>query len=438
VPVPAPLAFTVWLLLAGAALACLYLEPFVLAWKVVLSSMGLWLTLSALVRPARGAVTVERTVPDRLHVGRPARATLTFTNTGPDVVTVRFRDLLPPEISREGERTGRLTIEGRRQAAVTEELAPCARGKATLGPTGLAVAFPWSLLAFVETLPTETEVRVYPGRPSGEVQKLIARASLLAEVGEHRLRLRGQDQEFDCLSDYVTGDDVRHLDWKASARRMKPQVRRYHIERNAELVLALDTGRLMGTLIGGIRKLDLAITPLLDLAAVGLKRGERVGLIAFSSRVEAYLPPRQGIDRLARFQETLAGLEDTYEQTSYESFAVFLKERHRRRALVILFTDFADELSSRALMSNLAAISRRHLVVFCGVSDPHLETVFLAEAATGPAVFQKAVAADLLTERRSLLVAMRRLGVHVVDGSPAQLSPRVLGAYLEVRLRGLL
>ena len=218
---------------------------------------------------------------------------------------------------------------------------------------------------------------------------------------------------------------------------MKPQVRRYHLERNAELLLAIDTGRVMGSLIGGIRKFDLAVTPLLDLAAVALKREEKVGLVAFSSRVEAYLAPRRGLSTLAGFQETLGGLTPRYEYTSFESFAVFLKERHRRRALVVLFTDFADELSARAVLKTAAVLSKRHFVLFCGVSDPHMETIFLSSPDRPSAVFQKAVAADLLTERRLLLAEMRRLGVHVVDGPPERLSPRVLAGYLEIRLRGL-
>ncbi len=437
IPVPTPTAWKAYLVLAALSLGSLFFPLLQAAWEAFLAALLLWLLLSLAVRPGPEAVAVERLVPPRLYVGRTGVCELTIISRARVALQVRIRDIFDPQLGERNQFVWTLSLGPFENKRLREDLLPLERGPCVLGPTGLSVWFGWSLLAFTQTVDTRKEVAVLPGRPSGETEQLLARASLLTEIGEHQLKLRGHDQEFDCLSDYVTGDDVRRIDWKASARRMKPQVRRYHLERNAELLLAIDTGRLMGSLVGGIRKLDLAVTPLLDLAAVALKRGERVGLVAFSSKVEAYIAPRRGVSNLLRFQEALAGLEPRYDYTSFESFAVFLKERHRRRALVVLFTDFADELSSQAVLRTISVLSKRHFVLFCRVTDPHIEEIFRSRADTVAAVFQKAVAADLLTEGRRLITELRRLGAYVVAGPPERLSPRVLRGYLEVRIRGL-
>ncbi len=438
IPAPTPLALKVLVLPAGLAAAGLFLPPAVLLWKASLAGLGVWLLISMLVRPRRDAVSVERTLIGALHVGRSTEALLHIQNRFSMLLHCKIRDVASPQLFHEHPLLWCLSVKGGEEKTLSERLTPLSRGNVTLGPAAISLAFPWSLLAFGKTLKDQHTSTALPGRPAGETAQLISATTHLAEAGQRKLKLRGQDQEFDCLSDYVTGDEIRHIDWKASSRRMKPQVRRFRLERNAELILALDCGRLMGTMVGGIRKLDLAITPLLDFAAVALKRGERVALVTFSSKVHDFLPSRSGLGQLSQLRHTLARLETDYDHTSYERCAVFLKEHHPRRSMIVMFTDFTDKLSAQAVLVNLAVLSRSHLILFAGVNDRHIETTFRASPANTDEIFQKAVAADLLTERRTVLEELHRLGAYVVDGDPQHLSAPMINAYLEIRLRGLL
>jgi len=212
-------------------------------------------------------------------------------------------------------------------------------------------------------------------------------------------------------------------------------VRQFQMERNAEIVLAVDCGRLMGSLVRGIRKLDLAITAILDLAAVVAQRQERVGLLAFDAEVLSYLPPRAGQRQVGSIAEALARLRADYREPSYTRAVAHLETRQRKRSVIVVFTDFADELSSGDLQAALVGLAKRHVILFVAVGDPHLEDILEEIPRVVEAVFQKAAAAELLTERRRVVRSLNRLGILTVDAEPQRLTAPVIRKYLEARER---
>ncbi|MEM7234772.1 MAG: DUF58 domain-containing protein [Planctomycetota bacterium] len=240
------------------------------------------------------------------------------------------------------------------------------------------------------------------------------------------------------MRDYVAGDEIRRIDWKASSRRNRPQIRQYQTDRSAEVILAIDCGRLMGSLIDGVTKLDLTLTPVLDLCAVILPRGERVGLLAFDSKPRVFLPPRGGLQNLSAMTTALSELPtEPDEPTSYLRAVRYLESRHRKRSLVVVFTDFTDELTGAEMFSSFSALSRRHTLVFVGVGDPHLQEIATAPSSQTRGHMQKAVAAELLVERSRAFHRMESDGILTIDAQPDELTGPLIQRYLEVRLRGL-
>jgi uncharacterized protein (DUF58 family) len=428
------------LLYAGAGVCALALlsplwTPF--AW---LGAAGLALLAGLgvaefLARPG-AAVGVTRRLPELAHVGRALRYGIALENRSTRALVVELREALPQGI--EGsELRRRVTLGPGEEAELAVECMPLERGALRLPAPGVRVSFPRGWLEFPLAGVPEDELRVAPGRPPGELAWLLSRAALLSEAGAKRLRRMGGDWEFESLRDYVPGDELRRIDWKASARRSLPRVREYEQERNAETVLALDCGRLMGTLVDGVEKLDLAMTPLLDLAAVSLRRGERVGLLVFDSRPRAWLPPRPGLQQLQRMIAMLAKLPSQEEPTSYLRAIAHLEARQRKRALVVVLTDFTDEVSAEELHASLAALARRHLLIFAAVADAHLARIFDERELDSEAVlFQRAAAGELLLERRRTLAAIERLGVIAVDAEPRRLSGPLIRRYIELRVEG--
>jgi uncharacterized protein (DUF58 family) len=267
---------------------------------------------------------------------------------------------------------------------------------------------------------------------------LLARANRLDMLGIRRVRLRGGAWEFESLRDYALGDDSRLIDWKATARRRKLIVRNQEAERNQTILLLLDCGRLMNAEVGGAAKLDHAVNTALLLAHVALTRGDRVGLCAFSHRVHTWVEPRARVAQMRLLTEALYNLQGDFTETNHGRCLRLLQARHRKRALLVVLTDFVDAETAGDMVAHLQRAARRHVVLFAALTDP-----FLSHAAAGPPVtvadgFRQAAATDLLHERREVLKRLRQMGAHVLDVEPAAVTPPLINRYLEITFRGLL
>lgn len=277
----------------------------------------------------------------------------------------------------------------------------------------------------------------------------LAASERWRDLGVRTLRRRGGMTEFESLRELVRGDDVRLVDWKASARRGKPIVREYQEERGQELVLVFDCGRRMSATSetdpddavrgGGVRlrgwtKLDHALDAGLQIAAVALQEGDRVGVLAYDDKVRVYVPPGKRANQLERVKEAVFALQPSDRDADLERALRELELRHRRRALVLLFSDVADPLSVARQRAALAAGARQHRILFAGLDDPSLRAAVEGRVAAPAAV--RASAWQLVAEREKGLAELRGAGVRVLDTLPAEAAAPLLAAWLEAR-RGM-
>jgi len=401
-------------------------------WWASIAVIAFVVAIDSLSRPPGGAVQFERIALSDYRVGRESTYILRLKNRSARRLQIEIREVLPASF-KPNQFEARLTLAPGAREEIPVMFLPLERGAFDLTEVTLRLSAPRGLLAWQEAPSRRDELLILPGRPKAETRLLLTRTAVLQEPGRQLLRRRGQDREFESLRDYVVGDDLRSVDWKASARRQRPQVRQFQTERNSEILLAVDCGRLMGNLVHGVTKLDLAIVPVLDLAAVAVQNGERVGLLTFDSEVLGFVPPRGGLRQLGNLTDHLAQLETSFRQTNYSRAIQHLEAHHKKRAVIVIFTDFTDEYSSRELQAVLAALARRHVILFVAVGDQHLEEVLAEEPRQIAAVYQKAAAAELLGERRRVVESLQRMGVLAVDADPLHLSAPLIGRYLEAR-----
>lgn len=314
------------------------------------------------------------------------------------------------------------------------------RGEQWIGDMRLRLRGPLGLVRRQARLAGRSRIAIEPALLGLSHTLRLAASDRWHDLGVRRLRRRGGLTEFESLRDYVEGDDVRLIDWKAFARRGRPTVRDYQEEQGQELLLVIDCGRRMGATTAegaerGWTKLDHALDAALQLAAVALSKGDRVGVAAFDAAVRVFVAPRRGRRQLARLREAVFALEPSGLESDLARALREIAVRQPRRAMLLILSDVADPFSIDRQRTALRAGARHHRILFAGLDDPALRKV--AEGAQPAPAAVRSAAIGLAEERAAGLRRLAGSGVRVLDTVPAETAGPLLAAWLDARRSGV-
>lgn len=311
------------------------------------------------------------------------------------------------------------------------------RGLATLGPLWLRWAGPLGLVWIQKVVTLDQTVTVAPDlRPVREKSiQLLHRDAAHGLVAQLHL---GEGTEFESLAEYRPGMDRRAIDWKQSARHRMLLAKEHRTERNNNIVLAVDSGRTMCEPLAGLPRVDRAVSAALLAAFVAIQEGDRVGFLGFDSHPRVASNTVSGPRSFALLQQVAAQIDYSTRETNYTLALATLAERLQRRSMIIIFTDFADTVTTELMLQAVGTLLSRHLVLFLLMRDEELEQVVAAEPKEASDVTRAATAAALLRQRKLVIARLRRLGVHVVEAAHDQCGPALIDAYLDLKRRSLL
>ncbi|AKU16138.1 DUF58 domain-containing protein [Luteipulveratus mongoliensis] len=405
----------------------------VLLWSlVVLAAIALDLALA--VSPRR--LQIARSADPQVRLGEATDSTLTVRNLGRRRLRALVRDAWQPSAGATGERHS-LDLPGGEQRRVTTALRPTRRGDRKADLVTVRSFGPLGVAARQRSLPVPGFVRSLP--PFHSRRHLPSRLAMLRQIdGRSAVRTRGQGTEFDSLRDYVEGDDVRSIDWRATARRQHLVVRTWQPERDRRIVLLLDTSRTSAGRVGDIPRLDAAMDAALLLAALASRAGDRVQLLAGDRRIHTRITLVSDRNQLLHELVTgMAPLEPALVEASWSRLAGAVNSLSRRRALVVLLTPLEPAALEEGLLPVLPSLVQHHRVVVASVADAAVNA--MADAREDSAQAYDAAAAErslALKERTS--EALSRLGVTVIDADPETLPVRLADHYLLLKSQGLL
>jgi uncharacterized protein (DUF58 family) len=294
----------------------------------------------------------------------------------------------------------------------------------------------WWSRQFRLSLPAEAAV--YPDVLAIRRWELTLRRGLRALPGMRRARPPGAATAPAGLREYLPGDDVRRVHWKATARRDRPVTTELEAERGQQVVVALDCGRLMTAPAGHLTKLDHAINAALLLAWVAQSQGDRVGLLTFDDRVQAFLTPRRGMRQVHRVNEVLYRVEPTYTEPEFGEAFGYLAGQVRGRSLVVALTDVLDPAASADLVAHGLRLGARHRLLVVAMTDPEVTAALRQPVRRARDVYGWAAAEELVAARRRAFETLQRGGVECLDVEAGRLSPAVVERYLELKERGLI
>jgi uncharacterized protein (DUF58 family) len=393
------------------------------------------LLADAVLAASPRAVRVERDVPRGVRLGQPAQSVLTLTNLGRRRLRGVVRDAWQPSAGAVGTRH-RLDVPAGERRRVTTALVPVRRGDRLAGTVTVRSFGPMRLAARQASLPVPGRLRVLP--PFRSRRHLPSRLARLRELdGRASVQLRGQGTEFDSLRDYVVGDDVRSIDWRATARRQQVVVRTWRPERDRRVLLVLDTSRTSAARIGDEPRLDAAMDAALLLAALASRAGDRVDLVAVDRRVRAHVEGVPAPQLLGAMVEAMAPLEPALVEADWTTVVAEVRSRVTQRALVVLLTTLEAAAVEEGLLPVVDGLTRRHTVLLGSVTDPALHEM-AARRGDAAAVYDAAAAERTALDRVAVTGALERAGVEVVEGGPPDLPPRLADAYLALKAAGRL
>ncbi len=435
-PVP-----TVWcaalLALSGLALFAWPGRSWVVLFVVELAALALVLIDAAMcVSPHR--IDVQREVDESVTLGEETTLTWRVHNLAARAVRVTVADALWPSLQADRRRVGARLHAGARLRATTT-LRPSRRGRFPLRDVTVRVEGPLRLVSRQATRAVDGGLRVMPAYPSREEVQRRIRAPQVLEVGLRSIRASGGGTEFDQLRDYRPDDEFRRIDWPATVRLQRTIVKQYRAERNQQVVLLLDNGRVMAGTVGGVPRVEHAMDAVLGVVQAATKLGDRVGMLAFDRQVRSILVPTNGRSQLGRAAEAMYLLEPDYSESAYQVAFNFAVARFRRRSLFVVLTDLVEAAVEQALLPALPILTRRHLVVVAAVQDP-----VVAGWAAGAGhqwaseAYREAAAVNLLQQRARATARLRAAGAVVVDAAPGRLATELVDQYLAIKASGRL
>lgn len=423
------------------------LVPISLAWSgwefiavAIVYDVGLFAAAAvdlAITERANG-FDVARRSDERFSLGAENDVVVSASNRTRRPVVLRLKDEYPALLRLAGEREATLSIAAGDTGNFSYSLYPTMRGSYEFGDVMGRIRGKLGLVWRQVRWPLAGAIRVYPNIREAKKNELYAHRNRQLRLGRRRMRYKGQGREFESLRDFVTGDEIHHISWAATARRGKLITREYQVERSQNVLVMLDTGRLMTARIGELTKLDHAINAALSIAYVALAGGDNVGLLTFCRRVTAFLPPTHQHGQLQAVLDALYSVEPTMIEPSYARAFNYLRANCRRRSLVIILTDLVDEEASAELLAYTAMLIPRHLPLIVTIGDSDLRGVVSQVPVTVADVYKQSVAEELLRQREKALRRITHAGGLALDVPVGRLSFELVNKYLEVKERGML
>lgn len=393
--------------------------------------------IDLLISPAPNDIEVHREVSEVLSVGASNPVALQIKNKSGQSIQLSIHD--DPGPLCETERLPQtITLGPLKSETVHYAVQPKRRGASEFAAVHLRFPTRLKLWTRHQVRKQTTPIRIYPDIRAVYRYELMARQNRLAEIGVRMVRMPGQGREFERLREYRYGDEIRQVDWKATARQRALVSREFNVERNQNIVIMVDSGRFMRNETDGISYLDRALNSAIMLSYIALGQGDNVSLMVFSNRIERFIRPVRGKPGIQNILRSTYDIQASHNTADYSLALEYLTTVQRKRALVILITFVTDELQLRVIGESLRLRSLPYLPMCVLLQDVGLRTMAERVPEKDLDAFHTSAAAQILTGQSQEVASLREEGVMIIDTPPDMLTERLINEYLSIKMRNLM
>ena len=380
------------------------------------------------------APSAKRITADRLSNGDENKVELQVKNNMLFTVDMEIIDELPVQFQKRDWRLHQ-RFRAREQKNILYKLRPVTRGEYDFGRILIYVRSLLGLLKRRHNIDAAAVIPVYPSFLQMRKYELLSQTTIQTEQGNKRMRKIGHSMEFEQIKEYVRGDDVRSVNWKATARKGSLMVNNYTDERSQQVYCIIDKGRLMKMPFGGLTLLDYAINSTLVLANVCLQKQDRVGLMTFSNKIGSLLAADRKPIQRENILQLLYNQETAFLESDYEMLYMQIRNRIKHRSLIVLYTNFESLSGLNRQLNYLRSIAKHHLLMVVFFENTELHTLSHLDARNLEEVYIKTIAEKFEFEKRLIVKELKKHGILSILTPPEKLTINAVNKYLELKAR---
>ncbi len=390
-----------------------------------------------LVFASKGSIVGERIIPDKFSNGDQNPITIRVLNSYLFTVGLKVLDEIPHQFQKRDFEIKTKLTKGE-QKVFNYELRPVERGEYAFGNLNIFVTSPLKLVSKRYTFNSQQEVPVYPSFLQLQKYELMAFSNRLMEFGLKKIRRIGHTMEFEQIKEYVQGDDIRNINWKATAKKNQLMVNQFQDEKSQPIYSIIDKGRVMKMPFDGLSLLDYAINATLVISGIAIKKQDKAGMFAFSNTVENRVVAERRSAQMNLILETLYKMQTNFVESDYSRLYVDVKRNLNHRSLLLLYTNFETLDALHRQLPYLQAISKQHLLVVIFFENTELTKFAAQKAQTSQQIFEQTISEKFMYEKKLIVNELRKYGIQTILTKPENLTVNTINKYLEIKARGLL
>jgi uncharacterized protein (DUF58 family) len=437
-----PLYLTNRLFIATGAVVMLFILSFVLEWPILIPQAAFLLLLAAILTDTlllfrlRKGLHGHRITPEKLSNGDQNEIRIQVENYYPFIADLTIVDEIPHQFQRRDLHFA-LSMPPGQSKTLQYSLRPVKRGEYSFGTVNIFVCSPIGFLRRRYKFSDDAMVPVYPSYLQMRKYELMAISNRLTEAGIKKIRRIGQNTEFELIKEYVSGDDFRNINWKASARRQNLMVNQYQDERSQQMYCLIDKGRVMQMPFEGMSLLDYAINASLVISNIAIKKSDKAGLITFQDTIGTTLPAGRKNNQMSQILEVLYNQKTAYRESDFSALYTHIRRKVSQRSLLLLFTNFESIHSLHRQLPFLKSLAQQHLLVVVFFENTELKAMTMTHAVDVRGIYHKVIAEKFAYDKKLIVKELSRHGIQALLTAPENLTVNTINKYLELKARGL-
>lgn len=412
-------------------------------WLIVLSKtlffflIAFILTDAILLFRIKKGIHGYRITPEKLSNGDENELKIYLENFYPFAVQLNVIDEIPHQFQRR-DLNFEATLNAGKKKVIQYHIRPVKRGEYSFGAVNVFASSPLGFLSRRFRFSADALVPVYPSFIQMRKYELMAISNRLTDSGIKRIRRIGQNREFELIKEYVSGDDFRTVNWRATARKNHLMVNHFQDERSQQVYSLIDKGRVMQMPFHGLSLLDYAINASLVISNIAIKKSDKAGIVTFQHKIGSMVPAGKQSKQMLSIMELLYNQKTAYRESDFSALYAHVRRKITQRSLLLLFTNFESIYGLQRQLPYLKSLSHQHLLVVIFFENTEMKSLLEAPADSLKEVYYKAVAEKFSYDKKLIVKELTAHGIQALLTAPENLTVNTINKYLELKARGMI